>query len=113
MEPCARGQQWRAVVADQPGRDHGRHALAPRLLSGLHTCRAIDILTIDRHPLASVGSLLLGLRCSWCGAFPANHRVACVAAGSAAANPARRSEERGAPLNGEDTMPVEFMANEQ
>jgi hypothetical protein len=27
---------------------------------------AIDIRTIDRHPLASVGSLVLGLRCSLC-----------------------------------------------
>src|ERR1700674_2728736 len=30
------------------------------------TSRAIDIRTIDRHPLASVGSLVLRLRCSWC-----------------------------------------------
>jgi hypothetical protein len=22
--------------------------------------------TVDRHPLASVGTLVLGLRCSWC-----------------------------------------------
>ena len=27
---------------------------------------AIDLRTIDRHPLASVGTLVLGLRCSWC-----------------------------------------------
>src|SRR5258708_37917027 len=33
---------------------------------GCRTCRAIDIRTLDRHPLASVGSLVLGLRCSWC-----------------------------------------------
>ena len=33
---------------------------------GCRTSRAIDIRTLDRHPLASVGSLLLGLRCSWC-----------------------------------------------
>src|ERR1700726_1456763 len=33
---------------------------------GCCTCRAIDIRTIDRHPLASVGSLVIGLRCSWC-----------------------------------------------
>src|ERR1700674_3373186 len=32
---------------------------------GCRTSRAIDIRTIDRHPLASVGSLVLGLRCSW------------------------------------------------
>jgi hypothetical protein len=33
---------------------------------GCQTSRAIDIRTLDRHPLASVGSLVLGLRCSWC-----------------------------------------------
>lgn len=33
---------------------------------GCQTSRAIDIRTIDRHPLASVGSLVLGLRCTWC-----------------------------------------------
>jgi hypothetical protein len=33
---------------------------------GCRTSRAIDIRTTDRHPLASVGSLVLGLRCSWC-----------------------------------------------
>jgi hypothetical protein len=33
---------------------------------GCQTSRAIDIRTIDRHPLSSVGSLVLGLRCSWC-----------------------------------------------
>jgi hypothetical protein len=27
---------------------------------------AIDLRTVDRHPLASVGTLVLGLRCSWC-----------------------------------------------
>jgi hypothetical protein len=27
---------------------------------------AIDLRTLDRHPLASVGTLVLGLRCSWC-----------------------------------------------
>jgi hypothetical protein len=30
------------------------------------TSRAIDLRTLDRHPLASVGTLVLGLRCSWC-----------------------------------------------
>jgi hypothetical protein len=38
---------------------------------GCRTSRAIDLRTIDRHPLASVGSLVLGLRCAWCrGAAP-------------------------------------------
>ena len=34
--------------------------------AGCRTSTAIDIRSIDRHPLASVGSLILGLRCSWC-----------------------------------------------
>jgi hypothetical protein len=42
---------------------------------GCGTSRAIDlrtvdrhplVRTVDRHPLASVGTLVLGLRCSWC-----------------------------------------------
>jgi hypothetical protein len=33
---------------------------------GCRTSRAIDIRAIDRHPFASVGSLVLGLRCAWC-----------------------------------------------
>jgi hypothetical protein len=33
---------------------------------GCRTPRAIDIRTLDRHPLASVGSLVIGLRCSCC-----------------------------------------------
>jgi hypothetical protein len=33
---------------------------------GCNTSRAIDLRTVDRHPLASVGTLVLGLRCSWC-----------------------------------------------
>ena len=33
---------------------------------GCGTGRAIDLRTVDRHPLASVDTLVLGLRCSWC-----------------------------------------------
>src|SRR5215470_809808 len=33
---------------------------------GCGTGRAIDVRTIDRHPLACVGSLVLGLQCSMC-----------------------------------------------
>jgi hypothetical protein len=33
---------------------------------GCGTSRAIDVRSIDRHPLASVGGLVLGLRCSMC-----------------------------------------------
>jgi hypothetical protein len=34
--------------------------------AGCGTSRAIDLRTLDRHPLASVGTLVLGLRCGWC-----------------------------------------------
>jgi hypothetical protein len=37
-----------------------------RLATGRDMSRAIDLRTLDRHPLASVGTLVLGLRCSWC-----------------------------------------------
>jgi len=33
---------------------------------GCQTSRAVDIRTLDRHPGAFVGSLVLGLKCSWC-----------------------------------------------
>jgi hypothetical protein len=33
---------------------------------GCGTSRALDLRKFDRHPLASVGTLVLGLRCSWC-----------------------------------------------
>ncbi len=38
---------------------------------GCRTSRAVDIRALDRHPLASVGSLVLGLRCLLC---PVWHR---------------------------------------
>jgi hypothetical protein len=33
---------------------------------GCGTSRAIDLRKVDRHPLASVAALVLGLRCAWC-----------------------------------------------
>jgi hypothetical protein len=33
---------------------------------GCGTSRAIDLRAVDRHPLASVATMVLGLRCSWC-----------------------------------------------
>jgi hypothetical protein len=47
-----------ALLADTPWLD----VLCP----GCGTSRALDLRTLDRHPLASVGTLVLGLRCSWC-----------------------------------------------
>src|SRR5215813_5685830 len=53
---------------------------------GCETSRAIDLRMIDRHPLASVGTLVLGLRCSWCpGSAP-------MPIGLSALPPARRAE---------------------
>jgi hypothetical protein len=54
------------VVADDPLPRDGRNAVVGRLLSRVPTSQAIDIRTLDRHPLASAGSLVLGLRCSFC-----------------------------------------------
>jgi hypothetical protein len=45
-----------ATMADMPWLD----VYCP----GCNTIRTIDIRTIDRHPLASLVSLVLGLRCS-------------------------------------------------
>jgi hypothetical protein len=57
---------------------------------GCRTSRAIDIRTIDRHPLASVGSLVLGLQCSSCpGSAPMP-----VLAGLHALPPAVKRSER-------------------
>jgi hypothetical protein len=60
---AGRGELWSptiraAVLAGMPWLD----VYCP----GCRTGRALDIRTLDRHPLASVGSLVLGLRCSWC-----------------------------------------------
>jgi hypothetical protein len=50
-----------AIVADMP--------FAEIYCPGCRTRRNLDLRTLDRHPLASVGSLVLGLRCSWCPGF--------------------------------------------
>jgi hypothetical protein len=60
---AGRGELWSptiraAVLAGMPWLD----VYCP----GCRTSRAIDVRRLDRHPLASVGSLVLGLRCSWC-----------------------------------------------
>lgn len=47
-----------AIVAGRPWAD----IYCP----GCRTARCLDLRSIDRHPLASVGSLVLGLRCTWC-----------------------------------------------
>jgi hypothetical protein len=55
---------------------------------GCGTSKAIDLRTLDRHPLASVGTLVLGLRCSWCpGSAPMPRLI-----GLFALPPARRAQ---------------------
>ena len=55
---------------------------------GCRTSTAIDLRTVDRHPLASVGTLVLGLRCSWCpGSAPMPKLL-----GLSALPPARRAD---------------------
>jgi hypothetical protein len=66
---------------------------------GCGTVRALDIRTIDRHPLASIGSLVLGLRCSWCpGAAPMPKIIGCKGPRSTADSlRPNRIEQRGQP----------------
>jgi hypothetical protein len=79
-------RQGHAVVAHDPGLADRPDALAGCLLSGLrHPSRAIDLRTVDRHPLASVGTLVLGLGCapcgSWRGVLTAAHGVVLLGYG--------------------------------
>ncbi len=45
---------------------------------GCGTSRAIDLRTVVRHPLASVGTLVLGLRCSWCPGSAPTPKLALI-----------------------------------
>jgi hypothetical protein len=77
-----------AMLADTPWLD----VFCP----GCGTGRAIDLRTIDRHPLASVGTPVLGLRCSWCPT--SGKRLATVAAaarGPELAIDLRQNKNRG------------------
>jgi hypothetical protein len=57
---------------------------------GCGTSRAIDLRTLDRHPLASAGTLVLGLRCSRCpGSAPMPKLLGLYALPPAAAARAR------------------------
>jgi hypothetical protein len=79
LAAARRRSAWRNAVGAYGflAQAHISHAVAGEVTSlargwldvycpGCGTIRALDIRTIDRHPLASVGSLVLGLRCSWC-----------------------------------------------
>jgi hypothetical protein len=55
---------------------------------GCGTSSAVDLRTVDRHPLTSVGTLVLGLRCGWCpGSAPLPKLI-----GLFALPPARRAQ---------------------
>src|ERR1700691_3495709 len=57
---------------------------------GCGTSRAIDLRKVDHHPLASVATLVLGLRCSWCA-----RRGSCALVISLEACPAPSWKKRG------------------
>ena len=62
MKSLAGHRPRHAVVADHPGGARRRNARLDVFCPGCGTSRAIDLRTVDRHPLASVGTLVLGLR---------------------------------------------------
>jgi hypothetical protein len=66
---------------------------------GCQTSRAIDIRNVNPHPLASIGSLVLGLRCSWC---PGNPPMPVLTGLHALPPSARRNKS---------TSPMEFLHN--
>jgi hypothetical protein len=73
---------------------------------GCRTSRAIDIRTLDRHPLASVGSLVIGLRCSFC---PDNAPMPALTALHATPPVARWSKSMSAEfLHGRPLSPEEL-----
>jgi hypothetical protein len=63
------------------------------------TSHTIDLRTIDRHPLASVGTLVLGLRCSWCLGSPVRRLTGLS---RAVAGDAKAIDEAGADRVGGD-----------
>src|SRR6201995_4855416 len=64
---------------------------------GCGTSRAIDLRMLDRHPLASVGTLVLGLRCSWCpGSAPMPKLLYTLPQAGVAIAAKERSRARGA-----------------
>jgi len=66
MERGDRGPTGNHVVAHHQGCHPCRHAVAGRALPRLQASSAVDIRTVDRHPLTTVNSLVIGLRCSMC-----------------------------------------------
>jgi hypothetical protein len=84
------GGKWlerHAVVADDPRCDARWHPWLDVFCPGCGTSRALDLRTLDRHPLASIGTLVLGLRCSCCpGSAPMPKLL-----GLSALPPARRA----------------------
>jgi hypothetical protein len=59
------GSRWSVMALPSgPHRGRPRYDRPQHDFPGRGTSRAIDVRTIDRHPLASVGRLVLGLRCA-------------------------------------------------
>jgi hypothetical protein len=80
---CVKKGPSQVVSASSAARIVGDHSMSRPAAS-----RAIDLRTIDRHPLASVGTIVLGFRCSWCpGSAPMPKLL-----GLHALPPARRAE---------------------
>ena len=81
--------------------------------SGCGTSRALDLRTLDRHPLGSVGTLVLGLRCSWCPGSAPMPRIlglhALPPVATAAATPVSQDE---APGDGGELRPAAGAAGE-
>jgi hypothetical protein len=66
MESETGNRARHAVVANDQGRVGRRDTVARRLLPGLWDKSRDGPTHRARHPLASVGMVVLGLRCSWC-----------------------------------------------
>jgi hypothetical protein len=94
IDPAGRDMLWSPTIRA------ARIAGVPWLdvhCPGCGRSRAIDLRTVDRHPLASVGTLVLGLRCSWClGSAPMPRSSDCTRCRRRRRQPRRRFEARGA-----------------
>jgi hypothetical protein len=84
------------VVAHDPGALLAGTPWLDVFCPGCGTSRAIDLRTLDRHPLASAGTLVLGLRCSRCpGSAPMPKLLGLYALPPAAAARARARPKGG------------------
>jgi hypothetical protein len=81
-----RSSKLTAVRVREPEASYDVLGLRPRIIADAN--RAIDLRTLDRHPLASLGAVAFGLKCSWCpGSAPMPKLL-----GLYALSPARRQD---------------------